>query len=64
MIPLIVDVDRIEEEMEKAPEPGEDIIILPIPIPLYKKLSDAAALRNMTIAQLLARAIAIAVEER
>lgn len=60
---LIPDIDEIEAEAQQAPEPGEDWIMIPIPNQVYKALSDAAARKNMTVAQLLARAIGIAIEE-
>lgn len=60
---IIPDIDNVEAEAEAAPEGGVDVIPLPLPIPVYKALSDAAAKRNMTVAQLLARAITIAIEE-
>lgn len=61
--PIVSHIDEIEAEAEAAPEPGEDWIMLPVPNPVYKALSDAAASKNMTVAQLLARAISIAIEE-
>lgn len=60
---VAADIDRVEAEAEAAPEPGEDWIMLPLPMEAYKAISDAAAKKNMTVAQLFARAIAIAVEE-
>lgn len=57
------DIDILEAEANQAPRPGEDMIILPLPIPVYKALSDAAAKKNMTVAKLLARAITLAIEE-
>lgn len=60
---VAVDIDTLEAEAEVAPEPGEDWIMIPIPMPAYKALSDAAARKNMTVAQLFARAIALALEE-
>jgi len=61
--PILVDIDEIEAEAEMAPEPGMDMIIIPFPVPTYKALSDAAAKKGMTVAQLFARAIAIAIQE-
>lgn len=61
--PIVADIDTLEAEAEQAPEPGEDWIMLPVPNPVYKALSDAAATKGMTVAQLLARAITIAIEE-
>lgn len=60
---IAADIDNLEAEAEAAPEPGEDWIMIPFPIPTYKALSDAAARKNMTVAQLFARAIALALEE-
>ena len=60
---ILSDIDKLEQEVEQAPEPGEEIILFPIPIPVHKALSDAAAKKNMTVVQLLARAIALAIEE-
>lgn len=61
--PITADIDAIEAELDRAPEPGIDVIFLPLPIPTYKAISDAAARKNMTAAQLLAKAITIAVKE-
>jgi len=60
---VVADIDNLEAEAEAAPEPGEDWIMIPCPTPTYKALSDAAARKNMTVAQLFARSIAIAIEE-
>lgn len=60
---VAADIDRLEAELAQAPKPGEDLIILPLPIPVYKALSDAAAKKNLTVAKLLARAITLAIEE-
>ena len=60
---VAADIDTLEAEAEQAPEPGQDWIPLVLPTPVYKALSDAAARKNMTVAQLFARAIAIAIEE-
>lgn len=57
------DIDTLEAEWAQAPKPGEDLIILPLPTPVYKALSDAAAKKNLTVAKLLARAITLAIEE-
>jgi hypothetical protein len=61
--PILSHVDEIEAEAEAAPEPGEDWIMLPVPNEVYRALSDAAARKNMTVAQLLAKAIGRAIEE-
>jgi len=60
---ILADIDKMEQAAEQAPEPGEDVIFFPLPIPVYKALSDAAAKKNETVVQLLARAIALAIEE-
>lgn len=60
---IVASIDEVEAEIEAAPEPGMDMIMLPMPVPVYKALSDAAARKNMTVAQLLARSLAIAIEE-
>ena len=60
---IIAEVDEVEAEAAAAPEQGEDWIMFPIPTPVYKALSDAAARKNLTTAQLLAKALTIAIEE-
>jgi len=60
---VAADIDQIEAEAEQAPEPGADWIMIPLPMEAYKALSDAAARKNMTVAQLFAKAIAIAIRE-
>jgi hypothetical protein len=60
---LIADIEGVEEDAEAAPEPGQDMVMLPIPMPTYKAMSDAAAKKNMTMAQLVARAFSIALQE-
>jgi len=61
--PIVADIDQIEAEAEAAPEPGIDMIMIPMPVPVYRAISDAAAKKNMTVAQLLAKAIELAIEE-
>lgn len=61
---LVPDIDQIEIEAETAPEPGDDWIMIPMPTPVYRAVSDAAARKNMTVAQLLARAITVAIKEK
>lgn len=61
--PIVADIDKIEAEAETAPEVGTDVVPLLIPVPTYKAISDAAARKNMTVAQLLSRAFTIAIEE-
>lgn len=60
---VVADIDEVEAEAEAALEPGMDMIMIPMPVPVYKALSDAAARKNMTVAQLLAKAIGQAIEE-
>lgn len=60
---VVSDIDEIEAEAEAAPEPGLDMIMVGIPTPTYKALSDAAAKKGMTAAQLISRAFTIAIEE-
>ena len=61
--PIVEAIDEVEEETRQAPVPGDDWIMIPMAAPTYKALSDAAAKKNMTVAQLFARAITIAIEE-
>lgn len=61
--PILSHIDEIEAEANEAPEPGEDWIMIPVPTEVYRALSDAAARKSMTVAQLLARAIGRAIEE-
>jgi len=58
----IPNIDEVNRAIDESPEPG-DLFFLPVPMPVYKALSDAAAKKNMNVAQLLARGIALAVEE-
>lgn len=58
----IPNIDEVNRAIDEAPEPG-DLFFLPIPMPVYKALSDAAAKKNMNVAQLIARALTIAIEE-
>jgi hypothetical protein len=60
--PIISNIDEVNRQVEEAHEPG-DLFLIPLPMPVYKGLSDAAAKKNMTVAQLLARAITIAITE-
>jgi len=61
--PYVPDIDTIEAEVREAPEPGEDMIMMAIPTPVYKAISDAAAKKNMTVVQVLANAIADIIKE-
>jgi hypothetical protein len=59
---LLADVDEVEREAATTYEPGE-VFLLPLPLVVYRALSNAAAKKNKTVAQLLARALTIAIEE-
>lgn len=61
--PILPHIDEIEAEAEEAPEPGQDWIMIPVPNEVYRAISNAAARKNLTVAQLLAKAIGIAIEE-
>lgn len=52
----IANIDELEAAEAKRPEPFTDIVMLGIPMPTYKALSDAAARRNMTVAELMSLA--------
>lgn len=58
----IPNIDEVNRAVEEAIEPA-DLFFLPIPMPVYKKLSDAAARKNMNVAQLIARGLTLAIEE-
>ena len=60
---VIEGIDDLEEAAEAAPEPIGDVIPLMIPVPTYKALSDAAAKKNMTVAEVLSRAISAILRE-
>ena len=60
--PVTSSIDEVNKAVDEAIEPG-DLFLLPLPMPLYRALSDAAAKKNMTVAQLLARALTIAIQE-
>lgn len=53
---LLPAIDEAEKAMSDAPEPMQEVVMIGIPMPLYKALSDAAAVRNLSFAQILARA--------
>ena len=52
----IPDIEDIEEAAQNEPEPFVDVVMVGIPLPTYRALSDEAAKRNTTIAKLLTRA--------
>lgn len=58
----IPNIDEVNDALDGAPDPS-DLFILPIPMPVYKALSDAAAKKNMTVVQLIARGLTLAIEE-
>lgn len=60
---LISDIEEHERRQAAEPEPMTDIYMVGVPMPMYKALSDAAAKRNMTFAQLLSHALTSALEE-
>jgi hypothetical protein len=57
----IEDID--EEEREEAIQPFGNIYMLALPMPLYVALSDAAAKKGLTVAQLLSQAFSVALKE-
>jgi len=59
---VIADIDAQERDSRDL-HPMQDIYMLPVPMATYKALSDAAARKNLTFAQLLSRAFAKALEE-
>jgi len=60
---LVADIEEVDDVFEGTPELGNDVIMWAIPMPTYKAISDAAARKNMTVAELVSRALAIAIEE-
>lgn len=52
-----------DEDEEFQPRPFEDIFLLPIPMPTYKALSNAAAKRGLTVAQLISKAFDVALRK-
>jgi hypothetical protein len=60
---LIPEIEQYERDAASVPEPMSDIFMLGIPMPTYKALSDEAAKRNMTFAQLLGRAFTLVLSE-
>ena len=61
--PVIGDIDQTEADEQARLEPGIEMIPLQIPTQTYKALSDVAARKGMTVAQLISRALTIAIEE-
>jgi hypothetical protein len=60
---VVADVEGLEHEAAVQPRPGVDVVMLTVPMPTYRALSDAAARKNLTVAQLLTRAFTLAIEE-
>jgi hypothetical protein len=58
---VIGEIDRIEEA-ESRSRPFEDVIMLPIPMPLYAALSNAASKRGVRVADLIALGLTKALE--
>lgn len=59
---VIANVDEQEAELH-GNVPMQDVYFLPIPMATYKALSDAAAKRNLTFAQLITVAFGVALEK-
>jgi hypothetical protein len=57
----VPDIDRVEAEEDTLSGAVIGMVPLMIPEPAYRALSDAAARRQLTVAQLLSEAIAIAI---
>jgi predicted HicB family RNase H-like nuclease len=55
-----IDQEEAESEGNKA---FTDVLMLPIPMPTYKALSDAAARRGMSVAALISLGFKRALEE-
>jgi len=60
---LIADIEGHERRQADEPEPMTDIYMIGVPMPIYKALSDHAAGRNMTFAQLLSHAFDTVLKE-
>lgn len=56
-------IDELEAEDEAFPQPELDVILLSVPVPTYVALSDLAAKKNMTVAQLITRAFNLVLQE-
>lgn len=61
---LVSAIEEAEKAMADAPEPMEEVVMIGIPMPLYKALSDVGAQRNLTFAQMLARAFDSVLKEQ
>jgi hypothetical protein len=61
--PFVSDIGGIEREAEERPQEVIEMVPFQIPMPTYKALSDAAARKGMTVAQLLGKALTWAIEE-
>jgi hypothetical protein len=59
---VVPDIDKVEAEQEARPEPGIGMVMIAIPEPTYRALSDAAAKQQLTVAQLLSKAFKKAIE--
>ena len=57
----VEDID--EAEHEELVQPFGNIYMLALPMPVYVALSDAAAKKGLTVAQLLSQAFSIALKE-
>jgi predicted DNA-binding ribbon-helix-helix protein len=57
----IEDVDA--EEREVSVQPFGNIYMIALPMPVYTALSDAAAKKGLTVAQLLSKAFSMALKE-
>lgn len=58
---VIGEIDHVEEA-ESRSRPFEDVIMMPIPIPLYRALSEAASKRGIRVADLVALGFTKALE--
>jgi len=59
---VFANVDEQEAELQ-GNVPMQDIYFLPIPMATYRALSNAAAKRNLTFAQLISVAFDVALEK-
>lgn len=59
---VIGHIDQVEAEQDNN-QPFADVLMLPIPMPTYRALSDAAAKRGMSVASLIALGFKKALEE-
>lgn len=58
---VIGEIDKLEAEPPS--EPFEDVLFLPLPMPLYKALSEAASKKGIRVSDLIARGFQKALEE-